>query len=222
MPDDLEIGPEAIELRDARSTARELDPKILERIHQKMQAGPLSDLRSRFDSILEKHSAAILAGAAQPTPEDAGNLFELVGAMKLVRANSVSRLVSTHLGSAWEEMAALSHLAVSPEIDFGIRLKGVDIVFLENGFLRHTQIKTQRNTLTGSQKSRSISELLLHPRPLFAAAFDVANWTFPPKASSGVERVAGSGFWSKLGIDYAVVVAAARKCFLDLEKELFA
>lgn len=218
----LENSPEANELNDARNIARELDPKIIERIKEKELAGPVPDIRPLFDAILEKYSKLILAGAAEPTSEDAANLFELVGAMKLVRANSVSRLVSTHLGSAWEEMAALSHVAISPEIDFGIRLKGIDIVFLEGGFLRHTQIKTQRNTLTGSQKGRSISELQLHPRPLFAAAFDVANWTFPPKSSCGIERVAGAAFWSKLGIDYEDVVGAARDCFIALETKLFA
>jgi hypothetical protein len=217
-----EYSPEANELNDARNVARELDPEILERINKKKMAGPLPDIRTRFDSILGKYAKLILSGAAEPSTEDAANLFELVGAMKLVRANSVSRLVSTHLGSAWEAMAALSHLAISPEIDFGVRLKGIDIVFLEGGYLRHTQIKTQRNTLTGSQKGRSISELQLHPRPLFAAAFDVAAWTFPPKISSGVERVAGAVFWSKLGIDYSDVVGAARDCFITLEKNLFA
>ena len=221
MPEYQEHSPETGELSDARNVARELDPKILARLKEKQKAGPLPDLRQRFDAILAKYSRTILAGAAEPATEDAANLFELVGALKLVRANSVSRLVSTHLGSAWEEMAALSHLAVSPEVDFGVRLKGVDIVFLEGEFLRHTQIKTQKNTLTGSQKGRSISELRLHPRPLFAAAFDVAAWTFPPKATSGVERVAGPAFWSKLGIDYEDVVGAARDCFLGLERTLF-
>jgi len=222
MPEETDSTSESGELRDARNVARELDPKILVRIREKEKFGPLPDLRQRFDLILSRYAKTILAGAAEPSTEDAANLFELVGALKLVRANSVSRLVSTHLGSAWEEMAALSHLAVSPEVDFGVRLKGVDIVFLEGGFLRHTQIKTQKNTLTGSQKGRSISELQLHPRPLFAAAFDVAAWTFPPKSSSGVERVAGPAFWSKLGIKYPDVVGAARDCFLSLEKSLFA
>ena len=215
------LSSEGDELNDARNIARELDPKILLRIKEKRDKGPLPDLRIKFDAILLRYAKTILTSAAQPSTEDAANLFQLVGALKLVRANSVSRLVSTHLGSAWEEMASLSHLAVSPEADFGVRLKGVDIVFLEGEYLRHTQIKTQRNTLTGSQKGRSISELRLHPRPLFAAAFDVASWTFPPLASSGVERVAGAAFWSKLGIDYADVVGAARTCFLGLEDTLF-
>ena len=212
---------ESQELNDARNVARGLDSKILKRIKEKQLAGPRVGIRKQFDEILAKYVKTILENAAAPSTENAVNLFELVGAMKLVRANSVSRLVSTHLGSAWEEMAALSHLAVSPEADFGVRLKGVDIVFLEDGHLRHTQIKTQRNTLTGSQKSRSISELELHPHPLFAAAVDVAAWTFPPKSSSGIERVAGAEFWAKLGIKYADVVGAARDCFLNLENNLF-
>ena len=174
------------ELNDARSIARELDSKIMARIKEKQKAGPLPDIRNRFDLILARYAKTILDGAAEPSTENAKNLFELVGAKKLVRANSVSRLVSTHLGSAWEEMAALSHLAVSPEADFGVRLKGVDIVFLEGGFLRHTQIKTQKNTLTGSQGGHSTSELEIHPRPVFAAAFDVASWTFTPKENSSL------------------------------------
>lgn len=189
MAENQSNSSEIQELKDARNVARELDPKILARIKEKQKAGPLPDIRKKFDVILARYEKTILEGAAEPSAEDAVNLFQLVGAMKLVRANTVSRLVSTHLGSAWEEMAALSHLAVSPEVDFGVRLKGVDIVFLEGGFLRHTQIKTQKNTLTGSQKGRSISELELHPRPLFAAAFDVANWTFPPKSSCGIDRI---------------------------------
>lgn len=215
-------SPEIEELSDARNRARELDPRIRTRIIEKQKNGPLPDLRKRFDVILARYAKTILTGVAEPSTEAAVNLFELVGAMKLVRANSVSRLVSTHLGSAWEEMAALSHLAISPEADFGVRLKGIDIVFLEGGFLRHTQIKTQKNTLTGSQKGRSISELQLHPRPLFAAAFDVAAWTFPPKSSCGIDRVAGKEFWSKLGLPYEDVLGAARDCFLGLEKNLFA
>lgn len=209
------------ELNDARSVAREFDSKILARIKEKQKVGPLPDIRKKFDVILAGYAKTILEGAAEPSTENAKNLFELVGAKKLVRANSVSRLVSTHLGSAWEEMAALSHVAISPEADFGVRFKGVDIVFLEGGFLRHTQIKTQKNTLTGSQGGRSTSELEIHPRPVFAAAFDVASWTFTPKENSPIERISGAAFWSKLGIKYADVVGAARDCFLGLEKSLF-
>lgn len=220
MTDDSSSS-ELKELSEARELAQHWNPIILERIKSKKANGPFPNLKAQFKKILDRYAKLVLAGAAQESTENATNLFELVGASKLVRANAISRLVSTHMGSAWEEMAALSHLAISPELDLKIRLKGVDIVFLEGECLRHTQIKTQKNTLTGSQKGRSISELTLHSQPLFAAAFSVAGWTFPPKEISGVERVAGAEFWSKLGIQYGDVVAAARDCFLELEKSLF-
>ncbi|MBC8245652.1 MAG: hypothetical protein H8E20_14825 [Verrucomicrobia bacterium] len=117
-----ENRPEFKTLRDAENVAREMDSKILARISKKEKNGPLPNIRKRFDDILRNYSATILTGAAKASNQNAANLFELVGASKLVRANKVSRLVSTHLGSAWEELAALSHLAVSPEAEFGVRL----------------------------------------------------------------------------------------------------
>jgi hypothetical protein len=197
-----------------------LDLVALEKIQLKK---PLSNVKicQRFDEILERQAQSILQGVQETTGEDAVNLFELVGATKLVKANRTSRLVSTHLGKAWEEMASLSHLALNPERDLGTRIEGIDIILLDGQKLRHTQIKTQRNTLTGSQKGRSITELRRHPFPLFAAAFDVASWTFPPRSSSRVDRIAGEPFWNKLSISYEDVVEAARKCFAKLEDELF-
>jgi hypothetical protein len=198
----------------------ELDIKAIEKIQQK-ESLTRSKLCKRFEEILNRHAQYIFEGVQESTGENAVNLFELVGATKLVKANRTSRLVSTHLGKAWEEMASLSHLALNPERDLDRRIEGIDIIFLEGQKLRHTQIKTQRNTLTGSQKGRSVTELKRHPYPLFAAAFDVASWTFPPRSSSKVERVAGAAFWDKLMIDYKDVVEAAQKCFAKLEDELF-
>jgi hypothetical protein len=209
------------ELAKARKLARSLDDKIKEHLTEKRAIGLPKDMRERFDSILGKYAKAALASASEVGGEDAKNLYSLVGAKRLARANAVSRLVSTHLGSAWEEMAAESHLAMSPELVFGKRITGVDVVILEKDVLRHTQIKTQRNTLTGSQTGRSVAELKLHPRPLFAAAFEVAPWTFPPYSTCGIERIAGKAFWEKLAIEYAVVFEAAKVSLLRLEKELF-
>lgn len=119
-------------------------------------------------------------------------------------------------------MAALSHLAMDPESTLNRRIEGVDIVFLEREELRHTQIKTQKNTLTGSQTKRSVIELSMHPYPLFAAAFDVANWTFPPPKTSKIERIAGQPFWEgKLEISYELVFAKARETAQRLESVLF-
>jgi hypothetical protein len=198
----------------------ELDLMALEKIQQK-KALTRVKLCKRFEEILERQAQSIMEGVQESTGENAVNLFELVGATKLVKANRTSRLVSTHLGKAWEEMASLSHLALSPERDLTTRIEGIDIILLDGEKLRHTQIKTQRNTLTGSQKGRSLTELRRHPYPLFAAAFEVADWTFPPRSSSKVERIAGAAFWDKLSINYKDVVEAARTCFAKLEDQLF-
>tara|TARA_Y100001934_G_scaffold281252_1_gene390352 strand:+ start:783 stop:1439 length:657 start_codon:yes stop_codon:yes gene_type:complete len=217
---------ESIELRN-------LDQRIRREIDQKQQDDSLTAdvMRSRFDRILNRYEIIIKDKIEEEIEEEIAeaqrgkvkNLFQLAGSKSLGNANMYSRKVSTILGSAWEEMAALSHIAVSPEESFNIRIKGVDIVFLEGGLLRHTQIKTKKDTLTGSQTGRSIDELNRHPNPLFAAAFDLGKcWTFPPIQKCGIERLAGKAFWDKLNIDYSVVKKAATDCLLRLEKDLFA
>jgi hypothetical protein len=213
---------ETAKLQEAQDLARAHESDVLNRIGRKIKDGQRKDFPKACDEILSKYAKRITEGCRSMDGSGAKNLFELVGATKLIRANQLSRVVSTQLGAAWEEIAALSSLAVSPELELGLKITGIDLIFVEPGKLRHTQIKTQKNTLTGSQKDRSVSELRMHPHPLFAAAFDVANWTFPPLRSCGIERVAGEAFWSKLEIDYRQVIAAARRCVLSLEVELFA
>jgi len=213
---------ETAKLQEAHDLARTHEGAVLERIRRKIKNDRRGNFSDECDKILSKYARRISEGCCSTDGSGATNLFELVGATKLIRANQLSRVVSTQLGAAWEEIATLSSFAVSPELELGIKITGIDLIFVEDGKLRHTQIKTQKNTLTGSQKDRSVSELLMHPHPLFAAAFDVANWTFPPFKSCGVQRVAGEAFWSKLNIDYRQVIAAAQRCVLSLETKLFA
>lgn len=85
------------------------------------------------------------------------NLYELCGAAVFVESNSISRQLSRPMGDRWETIANISPYAISPEKDFGIKVTGIDSVLLNQGkgdpvFV---QIKTQRNTLTGSQAPRS-------------------------------------------------------------------
>ena len=200
----------------------QLDAAIRKTLEHKRDAGSLTNLEDEFDRILRKHESVIIETIRKKKASGYDNFFGLAGVDNLASANEVSRVVSTDLGKAWEEMAALSHLAVDPESTLNHRIEGVDIVLLDGELLRHTQIKTQKNTLTGGQTKRSVIELSKHPNPLFAAAFEVAKWTFSPPKDSRIERIAGRQFWEdKLEISYALVVAKARESAQRLERALF-
>lgn len=205
------------ELQKAKEIAAHQNPRILDTLKEKARNPPTeAALETAFGEILEKCKIRILQAASNTkAAQIVRNFYDLVEAPKLAEANRLSRLVSTHLGAAWEEMAALSHLAMRPEE----RILGVDIVLLEGERLRHTQIKTQKNTLTGSQVTRSREELELHDFPLFAAAFGVANWTFN---APNIDRVTDGEFWDKkLGISHKLVRKVASQYVGEIEKALF-
>ena len=127
------------------------------------------------------------------------NIYNMFKAVKLSAANAVSRTLSTKLGNFWEEIANLSSNVIAPEIEFKITLKGIDVVLKKNNNFYFTQMKTQKNTLTGSQLGRSIQELSVYNNSLFVACIDNnAKWTY------GVveNRVAGRQFWDDCNISY--------------------
>ncbi|MBW4561759.1 MAG: hypothetical protein KME32_11495 [Mojavia pulchra JT2-VF2] len=73
-----------------------------------------------------------------------------------------------------------------------------------------------KDTLTGSQKNRTYKELSLYPNPLFVACFELGEWHFShPKIS----KIAGEAFWSKIDIDYNLLVTHLRKMVHQIEKE---
>jgi multidrug efflux pump subunit AcrA (membrane-fusion protein) len=57
------------------------------------------------------------------------NLYELAGAKRLASSNAVTRHLSTRMGHLWERLARISPYAVSPELDFGVVIRGIDIIF---------------------------------------------------------------------------------------------
>ncbi|WP_292748834.1 hypothetical protein [Nostoc sp. NMS4] len=93
-------------------------------------------------AILEHH----------PNPR---NLFELCGAKLLVTSNSVTRSLSTKMGVLWEEIANISSYVIIPEFEFGIKIKGIDIIILAEETIKFAQLKTLKGTLTGSQTNRA-------------------------------------------------------------------
>ena len=152
----------------------------------------LRDLQSSYQNLVDN---------ALDNPK---NLYELGGA-------------STKLGLVWENIACLSPYAINPESEFGIKLEGVDAIILNGEELVFAQIKTQKNTLTGSQKGRAVQELSLHKRRLMVACFETsANWTF---ASPEVPRIAGEQFWSLLGFSYSEIVNQLKRLMPLLDDE---
>lgn len=136
---------------------------------------------------------------SHPKPK---NLFELCGAKLLMTSNSVTRNLSTKMGKLWEDIADISPYIIIPEIEFGIKIKGIDLVILSQDKIVFAQIKTLKGTLTGSQRSRAKKELSIHENPLFISAFDLGEWTFNDPQ---IPRLAGKDFWDIICIHYDVL-----------------
>jgi hypothetical protein len=154
-------------------------------------------------TILEHH----------PNPR---NLFELCGAKLLVTSNSVTRSLSTKMGQLWEEIANISPYVIVPEFEFGIAIKGIDIVILSNSKIYFAQLKTLKGTLTGSQSNRAKKELGIHDNSLFVSAFDLGGWTFNDYK---IQRVAGREFWEMIHIDYDLLENNVRNMLQRIDKE---
>lgn len=144
------------------------------------------------------------------------NLYELCGASLFTESNAISRSLSTRMGQLWEEIAKISPYTISPEQDFGVKLKGIDIVIwqAELNQTTFTQLKTTPGTLTGSQRSRSQKELEIHESALFATAFCLGSWHF---SSPDIPRACGADFWSKIGLDYNLILENVKSMILEIE-----
>lgn len=127
------------------------------------------------------------------------NIYQLSGASNLSAANAITRTYSTKLGLLWERIADLAPNVVSPELDFGFKIPEVDVIVLYESSLYYTQLKTQKNTLTGSQGNRTVNGLKAFENHWFVACIETdASWTAPKE----LNRLLGHQFWSKIGIDY--------------------
>lgn len=147
------------------------------------------------------------------------NIYELSGAIKLSSANNITRSLSTKLGLLWEVVANISPYSISPEIEFsGLKLVGIDLISKNKltNIVEYHQLKTQKNTLTGSQRTRAVQELSTYQNPVFCACFELNNWTFRDQY---IPRVAGINFWSRIGIDYVIFEAYTVILFKLLDRE---
>lgn len=182
-------------------------------------------LKTKLDYYLSDALEKVVADprAVEDMMQNPKNAYELAGARELAFANKITRNLSTTMGNLWEKLADISPYAVNPEIEFGIKVKGIDILCKNIGSkeLESIQLKTTKNTLTGSQSGRTNSELRLHRNPKFAAAFDVARgWTF--QNDPNVEKIAGAQFWSRIGMDYEIVYDEVVLAIKQLEAKFVA
>ena len=148
---------------------------------------------------------------------DAKNLYELGGTSKLAGANKITRYLSTTMGLLWEKIANISPYTVNPESEFNIKIKGIDLITSNRitNLIEYQQLKTQHNTLTGSQRSRSVQELEIHENPVFCASFTLGNWTFN---HSNIPRVSGAEFWNCIGIEYSLLEIKVKDLFMEFER----
>jgi hypothetical protein len=183
----------------------ETQSKLISNKTEKFAEQFIDWLKADFEkksAILEHH----------PNPR---NLFELCGAKLLVTSNSVTRSLSTKMGQLWEEIAEISPYVIVPEFEFGIKIKGIDIVILVDDKIKFAQLKTLKGTLTGSQTNRAKRELGIHDYPLFIAAFNLGAWTFnDPK----IPRIAGKEFWDIIYLEYELIETHVRNMLQKIDQ----
>lgn len=183
-----------------------------------------ANLNLAFASEIDQFRPMAIESLRDAVPDEAQlvrsskNVYEMAGAAKLTFANKATRTLNTKLGLLWERLADNSPYVINPEAEFGLALSGIDLIArnFQTGVIEYQQLKTQHNTLTGSQKSRSVSELSIHENPVFCACFANGNWTF---YDSDIPKVSGQEFWSRIGISYPILFENVRNLILDLEAE---
>lgn len=145
------------------------------------------------------------------------NLFQISGAKQFYTTQLILRSLTTKLGNFWEDLASISVNAICPDIEFGVKIKGVDLICIINNNPTYIQMKTMEDTLTGSQSSRSEKELKLHKHRYFAAVFESgSNWTFTSKI---IDKIKGKEFWSLIDLDYDYILENVKEMIKAIETE---
>ena len=146
------------------------------------------------------------------------SIYTLSETPSLLKANSLTRSLSTKLGQVWEDIAFLSPKVINTEKIFNnLKITGVDLIIIGDKEFNFCQIKTKKDTLTGSQVKRSVNELEIYEKKMFVAALDLSRWTFN---SSKVPRVAGKDFWDLIDIDYDEILKNIKNLLTSMEDYL--
>lgn len=159
-------------------------------------------LNKKFKEF-EKNLIPELTSLKNKLSQGNANVFQMMNANTLSSANAITRTFSTKLGLFLEEITILSKNVICPEKELKYKIPGVDIIVQYDNKLYYTQLKTQKNTLTGSQGSRVVSELSKFENSWFVACLNNdASWTAP----AALNRLVGDEFWSKIGISYQQIL----------------
>ena len=196
-----------------RSNGSLLSPRNIEELEKHIQFKIDEFLVNALDSMVKSF----------PTIESLArldkNIYQTSGARNLSFGNSATRTISTCMGHLWEKIAIISPLSLSPEVEFGLKIKGVDLISknIRTNKIEYQQLKTKKDTLTGSQADRSVSELSIHSNPVFCVALDNrSSWHFN---DSKIPRAAGSDFWKRIGLPYNVILEKIKAATLVLDTE---
>lgn len=152
------------------------------------------------------------------------NLFEAAGTKELFLSNKYTRVITEKLGHKFEKIASFSNKVFDSETKLNITIRGVDIIVYNNNQIRYTQLKTKKDTLTGSQVPRSNKELTIHENSLFVASLNLgSNWTFNNKSNNinEITRLTGSRFWSIIGVDYLFLLEQCKNLVTRLNNLLY-
>lgn len=162
------------------------------------KADKTNQLNTLFQSFQQRVLPELKATKIAAMNEEK-NIYQMFDAPALSAANAITRTFSTKLGLFWEEVANLSPNVISSELDFDIKLVGVDSIILYNNNIYYAQLKTQKNTLTGSQVPRAIEELGTYENSWIVACINNnCSWTY----NGRIPRLVGNEFWNKINISY--------------------
>ncbi|MDJ0844419.1 hypothetical protein [Crocosphaera sp.] len=214
--------------------ARTLDNYLEDYFKIHSQSQSISNFDQEIDKILDQFIKEVINGTYQEKDKfrkgsnikkkKFKNIFEFSKSENLYLSNIYTRFISENLGHKLEDIANLSNNVYVPDKELGISIKGIDLIIYDQGLIKYTQLKTKKDTLTGSQKDRSIAELSIHPYSIFAAALNMGNSLTVSKKSVenyNIEVLVGNSFWSLINLDYDLILNKIAKAIKLLDKKLY-
>lgn len=227
------------DLIDTYQFCRVLDEYLKDYFQNEQKKSRMIDIESEIDKILLHFKSEVMHALSQKRADSITelekikshfkNIFEFAKAENLSFFNVCTNIIQENLGHKFEDIADLSTQVFIPDKLLGIKIKGVDLIIYDtvNNKIRYTQLKTKRDTLTGSKANNTINELKIHPHPIFAAALDMgktkSSWPISKKAAleNNIELLSGEAFWSLINLDYHLILNKISEVIYQIDKELY-